>query len=70
MTDYGENYLQILDRFEHLLTLKMLDNTLKVDFDNEKQMMSKIDKINKYGDAKKLIDEMKQIVAMEMPDAN
>jgi chorismate mutase len=68
MKDYGENYMEILDRFEYLLSLKMLDNTLTVDFDNEKQMLSKIEKINKYGDAKKFIEEMKDIVSLEMPN--
>lgn len=68
MKDYGENYMEILDRFDYLLSLKMLDNTLTVDFDNEKQMMSKIEKINKYGDAKKFIEEMKEIVSLEMPN--
>ena len=38
MKDYGENYMEILDRFDYLLSLKMLDNTLTVDFDNDKQM--------------------------------
>lgn len=66
MKDYGENYMEILDRFDYLLSLKMLDNTLTVDFDNEKQMLSKIEKINKYGDAKKFIEEMKDIVSLEM----
>lgn len=68
MKDYGENYMEILDRFDYLLSLKMLDNTLTVDFDNEKQMMSKIEKINKYGDAKKFIEEIKEIVSLEMPN--
>lgn len=68
MKDYGENYMEILDRFDYLLSLKMLDNTLTVDFDNEKQMLSKIEKINKYGDAKKFIEEMKDIVSLEMPN--
>ena len=68
MKDYGENYMEILDRFDYLLSLKMLDNTLSVDFDNEKQMLSKIEKINKYGDAKKFIEEMKDIVSLEMPN--
>lgn len=68
MKDYGENYIEILDRFDYLLSLKMLDNTLTVDFDNEKQMLSKIEKINKYGDAKKFIEEMKDIVSLEMPN--
>jgi hypothetical protein len=68
MKDYGENYIEILDRFDYLLSLKMLDNTLSVDFDNEKQMLSKIEKINKYGDAKKFIEEMKDIVSLEMPN--
>ena len=68
MKDYGENYMEILDRFDYLLSLKMLDNTLTVDFDNEKQMLSKIEKINKYGDAKKFIEEMKEIVSLEMPN--
>jgi hypothetical protein len=66
--DYGDNYLQILDRFEYLLTLKMLDNTLNVDFNDDKQMMSQIEKINKFGDVKKFIDEMKQIVLMDFPN--
>jgi hypothetical protein len=70
MKDYGENYMEILDRFDYLLSLKMLDNTLTVDFDNEKQMLSKIEKINKYGDAKKFIEEMKDIVSLEMPNNN
>ena len=65
MKDYGNNYMQILDRFDYLLSLKMLDNTLTVDFNDEKQMLSKIEKINKYGETKKLIDEMKDIVAVE-----
>lgn len=68
--DYGDNYLQILDKFEYFLTLKMLDNTLNVDFNDDKQMMSKIEKINKFGDAKKFIDEMKQIVLMDVPNAD
>ena len=68
MKDYGENYMEILDRFDYLLSLKMLDNTLTVDFDNEKQMLSRIEKINKYGDAKKFIEEMKDIVSLEMPN--
>jgi len=68
MKDYGENYMEILDRFDYLLSLKMLDNTLTVDFDNEKQMLSRIEKINKYGDAKKFIEEMKNIVSLEMPN--
>lgn len=68
MKDYGENYMEILDRFDYLLSLKMLDNTLTVDFDNEKQMLSRIEKINKYGDAKKFIEEMKEIVSLEMPN--
>ena len=68
MKDYGENYMEILDRFDYLLSLKMLDNTLSVDFDNEKQMLSRIEKINKYGDAKKFIEEMKDIVSLEMPN--
>jgi len=68
MKDYGENYIEILDRFDYLLSLKMLDNTLTVDFDNEKQMLSRIEKINKYGDAKKFIEEMKDIVSLEMPN--
>ena len=68
--DYGENYMEILDRFDYLLTLKMLDNTLNVDFNDEKQMLSKIEKINKYGDAKKFIEEMKNIVSLEMPNNN
>ena len=70
MKDYGENYIEILDRFDYLLSLKMLDNTLTVDFDNEKQMLSRIEKINKYGDAKKFIEEIKNIVSLEMPNAN
>ena len=70
MKDYGENYMEILDRFDYLLSLKMLDNTLTVDFDNEKQMLSRIEKINKYGDAKKFIEEMKEIVSLEMPNNN
>ena len=70
MKDYGENYMEILDRFDYLLSLKMLDNTLTVDFDNEKQMLSRIEKINKYGDAKKFIEEMKDIVSLEMPNNN
>ena len=70
MKDYGENYMEILDRFDYLLSLKMLDNTLTVDFDNEKQMLSRIEKINKYGDAKKFIEEIKNIVSLEMPNAN
>jgi hypothetical protein len=69
MKDYGENYIEILDRFDYLLSLKMLDNTLTVDFDNEKQMLSRIEKINKYGDAKKFIEEMKDIVSLEMPNS-
>jgi len=68
MKDYGENYMEILDRFDYLLTLKMLDNTLTVDFDNETQMLSRIEKINKYGDAKKFIEEMKDLVSLEMPE--
>jgi len=68
MKDYGENYIEILDRFDYLLSLKMLDNTLTVDFDNEKQMLSRIEKINKYGDAKKFIEEMKEIVSLEIPN--
>jgi hypothetical protein len=48
----------------------MLDNTLNVDFNDDKQMMSKIEKINKFGDAKKFIDEMKQIVLMDVPNAD
>lgn len=68
MKDYGENYIEILDRFDYLLSLKMLDNALTVDFDNEKQMLSRIEKINKYGDAKKFIEEMKDIVSLEMPN--
>ena len=68
MKDYGENYMEILDRFDYLLSLKMLDNTLTVDFDNEKQMLSRIEKINKYGDAKKFIEEMKEIVSLEIPN--
>ena len=68
MKDYGENYMEILDRFDYLLSLKMLDNTLTVDFDNEKQMLSRIEKINKYGDAKRFIEEMKDIVSLEMPN--
>ena len=66
MKEYGENYMAILDRFDYLLTLKMLDNTLTVDFNNEQQMLSKIEKINKYGDVKKYIDEMKQVVEADM----
>lgn len=65
--DYGENYIEILDRFDYLLSLKMLDSTLTVDFDNDKQMLSRIENINKYGDAKKFIEEMKDIVSLEMP---
>ena len=68
MKDYGENYMEILDRFDYLLSLKMLDKTLTVDFDNEKQMLSNIEKINKYGDAKKFVEEMKDIVSLEMPN--
>lgn len=68
MKDYGENYMEILDRFDYLLSLKMLDNALTVDFDNEKQMLSRIEKINKYGDAKNFIEEMKEIVSLEMPN--
>ena len=70
MKDYGSNYLQILERFKYLLTLKMLDSTLTVDFDNDKQMLKKVDNINKYGDAKKFIDEMKQIVENEITPSN
>lgn len=66
MKDYGQNYMDILDRFDYLLGLKMLDNTLTVDFDNENQMLSKIEKINKYGDAKKFIEDLKGIVSLEM----
>ena len=70
MKDYGTNYLQILDRFKYLLTLKMLDSTLTVDFDNDKQMLKKVDNISKYGDAKKFIDEMKKIVEIEITPQN
>ena len=70
MKDYGENYMEILDRFDYLLTLKMLDNTLTVDFDNEKQMIARIEKINKYGDAKKFIEEIKNIISLEMTTNN
>lgn len=70
MKDYGENYMEILDRFDYLLSLKMLDNTLTVDFDDEKQMLSRIEKINKYGDAKKFIEEMKDIVSLEMTNSS
>lgn len=68
MKDYGDNYIKILDRFDYLLTLKMLDNTLTVNLDDDKQMLDKVEKINKYGDTKKFIDDMKKMISMEIPE--
>ena len=64
--NYGENYSKILKRFDYLLSLKMLDNTLTMDFNDDASMMKNIEKINKYGETRKLIDHMKTVVDAEI----
>ena len=62
VNEYGSNYMEIVEKMDSLFSLRMLESMLTMNLNVETQMLSKVDKLNKYGNAKDLIDKVKSLI--------
>jgi hypothetical protein len=62
LNTYGNNYMKIIDDMEHFFNLKMLENVLVIDYDDDEQMIKRVNKIGKIQNAKNSLTDVRSLV--------